>query len=138
MYILEATTFFSPSTYPINLSFSVVACIHSIHVFDDAFCSFSNLSQLKKYFYSVSMAIIVRKTNSFITIKQLINTKTQISLKKSGSTNKGHSVQIFHFITKTQTLVPWSKCCKTTFLGFHYHFFIYLTDFDLFNLSYFA
>ena len=94
MYILEATTFFSPSTYPINLSFSVVACIHSIHVFYDAFCSFSNLSQLKKYFYSVSMAIIVRKTNSFITIIQLINTKTQISLKKSGNTNKGYSRKI--------------------------------------------
>ena len=127
MYILEATTFFSPSTYPINLSFSVVACIHSIHVFDDAFCSFSNLSQLKKYFYSVSMAIIVRKTNSFITIKQLINTKTQISLKKSGSTNKGHSVQIFHFITKDPNLSTVVKILQNYFFGVSLPF-LYIPD----------
>ena len=127
MYILEATTFLSPSTYPINLSFSVVACIHSIHVFDDAFCSFSNLSLLKKYFYSVSMAIIVRKTNSFITIKQLINTKTQISLKKSGSTNKGHSVQIFHFITKDPNLSTVVKMLQNYFFGVSLPF-LYIPD----------
>ena len=104
----------------------MVLCIYSIQVFNEAFHPPRNLLQLKKCFYPVSMATIVRKINSFITIKQLINTKYPWrNGVKQIKTIREKLLQrcIFWLVTKGPDLSKGDKMQQKLFiLDFYYHF----------------
>ena len=60
--------------FPNQLNFSMVVRIHKIHVFEAFFLLATVPMVTGKVFFPVFMVTIVRKTNSFIKIMQLINT----------------------------------------------------------------
>ena len=73
-YIFEVATFFSPSTYPINLFFSLEVRIYKIHIFDKAFILQGTVAKItEKFSVPISMATTVRETNYLITIMQFTN-----------------------------------------------------------------
>ena len=66
--------FISPCTDLINSNFAVVVWIYKIQVFDKAFLSCSNRCyDNRNCLFPISMVTIVRETNSFVKIMQLIN-----------------------------------------------------------------
>ena len=135
----------SPSIkYPINSIFSVVVCICKIHVFN-YFSSWSIFHwSLKKCLLPISIATVVRETNSFIKIMQPISPnypwENGVKQIKSAEEKLSQSCILCSIAKdKDPSCMVKIKIHQKTFFKFLPPFVVYLlSGYDLFNMSYFS
>ena len=92
----------------------------------------------EKMSFARSMALTFSETNSSTTIRQDINPNFCIQIKKGSSRKKLLKKFFALLLLRTQTLTLGSECSKNYHFVFVIPLFIYLSDFDLLNMSYFS
>ena len=125
MHIFEVVTFFLTQCLSNRFNLSVAVRKHKIHVFEKASFFLAIITRyLKIWFFSVSIATIVKETNYLITIMQLNNPhypwKIGIKQRKATPENCGKGLSSTTLL-RTHTLTIRSKCSKNYFPWFYYH-----------------